>query len=70
MSKHSKMNFFLLSASAFLFQAWLPCAFKGVSNSNSFYSPELFPKLHSDVEVWAVLFFLQSETQKFAEILS
>lgn len=40
-----------------------PVTLEGCQNSNSLYYTELFLKLHGDVQVWAVLFFLQSKMQ-------
>lgn len=40
-----------------------PATLKGCQNSNSLYYTELFLKLHSDMQVWAILFFLQSKMQ-------
>lgn len=40
-----------------------PVTLKGCQNTNSLYYTGLLLKLHSDVQVWAILFFLQSKMQ-------
>ena len=40
-----------------------PVTLKGCQSRNSLYYTELFLKLPGDVQVWAILFFLQSKTQ-------
>lgn len=40
-----------------------PVTLEGCQNANSFYYTDLILKLHGDVQVWAILFFLQSKMQ-------
>lgn len=65
MPKDSIINF-LFYAYAFLvnhLNPSCPVTLKGCQSSNSLYYTELFLKLQSDVQVWAILFFLQSKVQ-------
>lgn len=65
MSRDSVISF-LFYAYAFLvnhLNPSCPATLKGCQNSNSLCCTELFLKLHSDVQVWAILFFLQSKMQ-------
>lgn len=65
MTKPSIIHFLFYTAAFLVIQLSPSCpvTLKGCQNTNSLYYTGLLLKLHSDVQVWAILFFLQSKMQ-------